>query len=110
VLQPVDRAALGSTGLVEDGEQGVDGPGDGEPQELLLAADVVVDRRLGAAGGTRQVLHAGRVVAALQELAGHDLEQLLEAVPVPAVAGRAGRGLRRQGHAPQATTAGVPPP
>jgi hypothetical protein len=69
VLEPVDGAARRGAVLVEHGEQRVERPRHGEAQELLLAADVVVDRRLRAPGGLREVLHAGRVVAALEELA-----------------------------------------
>ena len=43
--------------------------------EEFLAADVVVERRLGDPGGTRQVLHAGRVVAAGVELGDRHGEQ-----------------------------------
>jgi hypothetical protein len=68
--------------LVEDPEEPVQRPADGQAQQLLLAGDVVVDRRLGDARRPGEVLHGGAVVAALVEHLDGDLEQRLRGVRV----------------------------
>ena len=62
-------------GLEGHGEQGFDGPLEREPQQLLLAVDVVVERRLRQPGRAGQVLHARPVVPAFGEDGDGDREQ-----------------------------------
>ena len=66
--------------VVDDGEQPVEGVVEGELEQLLLAGDVVIDRRLGDAQPRSQVVHPRSVVAALVEHLDGDIEQPGEVV------------------------------
>ena len=88
VTQAVQRPALLRRRLLQDPEQAVQRTLQRSAEKLLLAADVVVERRLGDAGRAGEVLHAGRVVATGVELGDGDGEQRLGVVDrrrVPAV-------------------------
>src|SRR5690606_7616229 len=65
---------------VQDGEQRVQRPADGEVEQLLLAGDMVVDGRLGDAEAAGQLLHAGAVVSAFVEDGDGDLQQRVAVV------------------------------
>ena len=87
VLEPVDRRAGGRAGLLGDGEQRVQRAVERQPQQVPLARHVVVDRRLGDAEPGGQLVHAGRLVAALVEHRDGDVEQRVQRVT------RGGRGV-----------------
>ena len=80
VGQPVDRGTRRRLGFGGAGHQRFQRPLEAEPEQLLLALDVVVDRRLRESRRVREVLEAGAVVAALGEDADRDVEEAFQVV------------------------------
>src|SRR5580704_10711043 len=83
-LQSRDGRRLHGRDLVQHREQPVERPVHGQPEQLLLARHVVVDRGLGDAQLPGQVLHAGPVVAALVEHLDRAAQHRLQVVAGPA--------------------------
>src|SRR5690606_25853102 len=84
--QAVDGRTGGGLLLFQHREQRVQRPVDAEPEQFVLARDVVVDRRLGDPEAVGEVLHAGAFVTALVENPDGDLEQSPEVISGPAPA------------------------
>ncbi len=83
LLESIDGASTGCRDVISDGEQAVESPIEGEPEQLLLAGDVVVDRRLADAEAAGHVLHPRAVVAAFVEHLDRPVEDGLEVVAGP---------------------------
>src|SRR5699024_11336342 len=96
LFERVDRRARLFGGGRQHGEETIERAVDGHPQQFLLAADVVVDRRFRDPESGCQLVDAGSLVAALVEQADRYSQDRLEVVSGPSPPSAA--GLRRGVH------------
>ena len=80
VQQPVNGTASGRLGLADTRQEGFESTFERQPEQMLLALDVVLDRGLGQTRGVRQVLEARPVLPALGEHLNRGLQQRVEVV------------------------------
>jgi hypothetical protein len=97
MLKPVDCPARKFLRGGRDREQAVQRAAGGQPEQLLFRRHMVIDRGLRDAERARQVLHRGRVVAALVEQPHRGSQDRLQVVPRTPGTPRAPRASRAPG-------------